>query len=147
MPLTLEFVRNNRPVDSGSLRNACHFFGHELYELNNRHFYLRRDYHFISTIGRPQIDIYHPDQVFAYFPNQNLQTHVERVDMIRSETVVNDFTGFEPGRRFRLQNGQVWEQVGGITSDCGPGGTVLIKDRQLMQIGNWNWQIRVRQIS
>ena len=145
--LTIEYIQNHTPIDFGRIQNRLNFFGRTLYELNNGNFYLRRDNHLLNDH-----EFHTPIQIFrfenelvAYFPNVNMQTMVEKVNMIHSETV-NEFTGFEPGRRYELRNGQTWEQVGGVTSYCQPGGTVLIRDNNLMQIGNWNFEIRVRRI-
>jgi hypothetical protein len=146
MSLTLEYIRNNEPIDQSTIRETLHFFGRQLFELNNGRFYLRQDHYLVDTIGfNLPIQIYQMgNQLYAYLPNSEMQTNVLLVNMIHSNTRP-DFTGFAPGRRYNLENGQIWEQIAGITSNCS-GGTVLIKDSNLMQVANWNWEIRVHQI-
>lgn len=145
--LTIEYIQNNAPVDNGTIQNRLNFFGSGLYKLSNGNFYLRLDHHFMDELGFNipiQIFSFH-DDLFAYLPESGMQTRVESINMIHSQTV-GEFTGFEPGRQYRLDNGQIWEQVGGVSSNCEPGGTVLIKDENLMQIGNWDFEIPVRRV-
>ena len=145
--LSPEYIQQNTQIDQGTIRYKLQFFNIELYELDNGRFYLRKDKHTVDTGGfNATIEIYKMgNELYAYFPNSEMQTKVERANMIHSKTV-EEFTGFAPSRRYTLENGQAWEQVGDPFSNCTPGGTVLIRDNKLMQVGNWNFKITVRQI-
>ncbi|MGZ3813123.1 MAG: hypothetical protein ACXVB0_17570 [Mucilaginibacter sp.] len=61
-------------------------------------------------------------------------------------TYVQEFDGFAPGKKFELENGQVWEQTDSLISPCSPGGKVWIKDHCVMQVGNWNFYVQVKRI-
>lgn len=76
--------------------------------------------------------------------NEGNFTRIVPADILKSK--VNDFNGFDTGKLFELENGQVWKQTDTLSSPCSPGGTVWIFNHSVIRVGNWNFDVAVKQV-
>jgi len=127
------------------IEDYCYFGGHQILEIPTR-FFLVHDYQNFPTGGsRKKIRLYNKNGRFYLFDSESgTCVWVMSVDMIKSH--VSEFDGFSFGKKFELKNGQIWEQIGYLNSPCSPGGKVWIKDRCVMRVGNWDFDVPVRRI-
>lgn len=135
---------NTLPYNSVSITDSIFFPQNQVLEINNR-FYIVLNAQFPTGGFKQAIRMYNKqNHLFLYDLESGTCVRLITVDMIKSH--VQEFDGFAPGKKFALQNGQVWEQTDGLHSNCSPGGRVWIKDQCVMHVGNWDFFVQVKQI-
>lgn len=142
-----DFQRSQR-LYYGKLRDTFYFGSHEIFELENGEFFIRQDLHMLPLVGFfPEIEIFRIDGELVLIYLQNwYYTYIEPIRVIKSK-LVQAFEGFEYGRRFRLQNNQIWQQTShNYTSMLSSGYVKIIRDRY-MRVDNWSTIVEVQDVT
>lgn len=146
MGLSVNDFKAGRLLYRGRVGEKFYFGDTEIIKSGSGDFFRRKDYHILPLVGFfADIEIYdiRGELVLVYLANKNY-TYVERVRVIESRTA-ESFTGFEPGKKYRLTNGEIWEQVGGpyAPNHLSSGNVKIINGEQMM-VDNWSFFPKVR---
>jgi hypothetical protein len=145
MALTRDDFRRGTLQYRGKLQERFYANGAEYFELATGDHFRRLDWHILPMTGFfPQVEVYTIDgRLLLAFPENMYYTYIEAVRVIKSQTV-ESFTGFEPDKLYKLQNGQTWQQMGGPYA---PGhqssGYVKIINNETMVVDTWEFYPRV----
>jgi len=141
--LTIDEIQS-LPYDNVTITDSIFFPHNQILEINCR-FYIVLNEQFPVGGYLQVIRMYNKtNQRLLYDLQSGICVRLIAVDMIKS--YVQEFDGFALGKKFVLQNGQVWEQIDTLNSPCSPGGRVWIKDQSVIHVGNWNFFVQVRRI-
>ena len=149
MNLTYDDFKNGKKLYRGKLKEDFNVDGKEIFKLENGEFFMRQDSHILPIVGFfPEIEIFNINgkMVLIYLKNHNY-TYIEKVKVIESATI-RPFDGFEPGKKYELQNGQIWQQVNGPNA---PGhhssGHVKIINDKILMVDGWSFFPKVKLIN
>ncbi|WP_316846444.1 hypothetical protein [Pedobacter psychrodurus] len=111
MNLTNNDFKNR--ISIGTITHNFHINGYEIYKLGNNSYFRRLDSHSLGFGSfNEQVGIYNVNgnNVLRFY-ERGSYTFVQKIDVLENK-MIEAFTGFEAGKSFELQNGQIWKQVG-----------------------------------
>lgn len=114
MRLTYEDFEKGTRLYFGKLECRFSFIGREIFKLQNGEYYQNTGIKLLPVTGYfPDIEIYEVSgKTVLVLLKNHYYVYVEKIKVIESRTI-EPFTGFEPNKRYELQNGQIWQQVDG----------------------------------
>lgn len=139
MGLTYTDFKNGKKLYYGKVQERFYFNGTEIFKLSNGEFFQRKDYHSLPLVGFfPEIEIFNINgKLILVFSANHFYTFIEKVKVIESMTS-EPFTGFEPNKIFKLNNGQIWQQISGpYAPNHHSAGYVKIINDSTMLVDSW----------
>lgn len=136
---------NSLPYSNVTISDAKIFANYQILEINNRFYSAHSNRIFPTGAYNQQLRLYSTAENLILLDMQSgTFARLVPADIIKS--YVQDFDGFDRGKKFVLNNGQVWEQTSGLSSNCSPGGDVWIADHQVIRVANWDFDVAVKQV-
>lgn len=147
MQLTYEDIKKGKLLFKGKYEKCFSFQGREVFVLNNGDTYQRQDSFIIPLIDfYKDVLLYQIENFVAIiFIHNDMFTIVKKVEIIESK-IINEFSGFDDGNKYELENGQTWQQIDGSVFPCTSSGFVKILNNKIIKIDNWDIYPRVIKI-
>lgn len=148
MNLTNKDFQNGERLFNGKLQERFYFNGTEIFKLPTNEFLIRTDWHLLPIVGFfPTVEVYNINgKLVLLFVDNNYYTYVETVKVFEGQ-MVNQFTGFEPGKEYELSNNEIWRQVNEpYAPNHHSAGYVKIINDEIMIVDTWSFYPRVERI-
>ena len=148
MNLNYDDFRKGDRLYSGKVADRFYINGREIFKLPTDDYFIRTDWHTLPIVGFfPDIQIFRiKGKIVLVFLDNHYYTFVEPIKVIEGK-MINRFDGFEPGKRYELTNGQIWQQIDGpYAPNHHSAGYVRIINDEIIKIDNWSFYPNVVQI-
>lgn len=144
MSLTNNDFQNGQRLYRGKENENFYFDGRTILKLASGEFFVRTDHHTLSLVGFfPEVEVYRiKDKLVLLYLTNLSYTYIEPIKVMESKTV-EPFDSFYPGKRFNLENGQVWQQVDGPNSPCSSSGYVKIVENKKIKVDGWDFYPKI----
>lgn len=146
MNISIDDLNKNSPVFVGKA-NIKYVNGQTIYKLNNGQYYLKIDNTILGIFGFDlNVNLFLiRQQLILVFLDHNKYSVVSNINIIEDK-IIGGFFGFSPGKRFKLRNGDIWEQQGGPVLNCQSSGSIIIYNESILEVDNWDINVFVKKI-